>query len=92
SERFFSSFISGAQRLTNGNTLICSGENGRIFEVTADGEIVWDYWNEHGGDSPKEPGPTGMVEPFALFRATRIAKDHPGVKIVLAGSGARREG
>lgn len=83
SERFFSSFISGAQRLKNGNTLICSGENGRIFEVTERGEIVWEYWNEHGGDSPKEPGPTGMVEPFALFRATRIAKDHPGVKIVL---------
>lgn len=92
SERFFSSFISGAQRLKNGNTLICSGENGRIFEVTADGEIVWEYWNEHGGDSPKEPGPTGMVQPFALFRATRIAKDHPGVKIVLGQGGAKRDG
>ena len=30
---FFSSHISGAQRLPNGNTLICSGEKGRFFEV-----------------------------------------------------------
>ncbi len=84
SERFFSSFISGAQRLPNGNTLICSGEQGRMLEVTPDGTIVWDYWNEHGGDAPKEPGPTGMVQPFALFRATRIAKDHPGLAALKA--------
>jgi hypothetical protein len=31
---FYAPFISGAQRLPNGNTLICSGTNGTIFEVT----------------------------------------------------------
>ena len=31
---FFSPYISGAQRLANGNTLICEGCDGRIFEVT----------------------------------------------------------
>lgn len=40
---FFSPRISGAQRLSNGNTLINSGMFGRFFEVTADGEIVWEY-------------------------------------------------
>jgi outer membrane protein assembly factor BamB len=40
---FFSSFISGAQRLSNGNTLICEGTTGHLFEVTVDGEIVWEY-------------------------------------------------
>ncbi|MEW6744897.1 MAG: aryl-sulfate sulfotransferase [Planctomycetota bacterium] len=40
---FFSGFISGAQRLPNGNTLICSGEQGRLFEVKPDGAIVWEY-------------------------------------------------
>src|SRR5262249_43204261 len=42
---FFSSFISGAQRLANGNTLICSGANGTIFEVTPGKEVVWKYVN-----------------------------------------------
>jgi hypothetical protein len=42
---FYSSFISGTQRLPNGNTLICSGANGTIFEVTPSKEIVWKYVN-----------------------------------------------
>ncbi len=45
---FFSSNISGAERLPGGNTLICSGANGRIFEVTSDGSIVWEHINEGG--------------------------------------------
>jgi len=40
---FFSQNISGAQRLPNGNTLICSGAAGTIFEVSSDKEIVWKY-------------------------------------------------
>lgn len=42
---FYSSRISGAQRLRNGNTLICSGETGRIFEIDREGKVVWDYVN-----------------------------------------------
>jgi len=42
---FFAEFISGANRLPNGNTFICSGPNGTIFEVTPDKEIVWKYVN-----------------------------------------------
>lgn len=41
--RFFSSYISSAQRLENGNTLITEGADARLFEVTAEGEIVWEY-------------------------------------------------
>jgi len=37
---FFSSFVSSAQRLPNGNTLIDEGMNGRIFQITRDGDIV----------------------------------------------------
>ncbi len=40
---FNSSYISGAQRLPNGNTLICEGASGRFFEVNSQGEIVWQY-------------------------------------------------
>ncbi|GLC89594.1 aryl-sulfate sulfotransferase [Lysinibacillus piscis] len=43
SYRFYSPYISAAQRLVNGNTLVTEGSNGRIFEVTADHEIVWEY-------------------------------------------------
>jgi hypothetical protein len=40
---FHSSFISSARRLPNGNTLIDEGMNGRLFQVTPAGEIVWEY-------------------------------------------------
>ena len=40
----------GGQRLTNGNTVICSygqkkGEMPKIFEVTQDKKVVWEYFN-----------------------------------------------
>lgn len=44
---FFSPYISGAQRLANGNTLICEGSKARLFEVTPTGEVVWDFVNPH---------------------------------------------
>ena len=70
---FFSSFISGAERLTTGNTLICVGASGRILEVTQEGELVWEYvWPvqdlpagrrpQGRGDRPNRPeggGPPG---------------------------------
>ncbi|MBI9045882.1 MAG: DUF1566 domain-containing protein [Anaerolineaceae bacterium] len=40
---FFADRISGAQRLSNGNTLICDGTEGFFFEVTPAGEIIWRY-------------------------------------------------
>ena len=39
----YSENISGAQRLQNGNTIICSGGTGRFLEVTAGGDIAWEY-------------------------------------------------
>jgi Arylsulfotransferase (ASST) len=67
-EDFYSSFISGAQRLPNGNTLICQGAQGRVFEVTGAGEIVWEYWNPYGESDPPEKagpghGPPGKAGP-----------------------------
>jgi hypothetical protein len=44
-ESFYSAFKGSAQRLPNGNTLICDSEAGRAFEITPAGEIVWDWWN-----------------------------------------------
>lgn len=42
---FSSPPISSAQRMPNGNTLICSGAQGWIFEVTNAGQKVWQYFN-----------------------------------------------
>lgn len=42
---FFSRLRGGAQRLANGNTLVTESVKGRVFEVTPDGEIVWDFSN-----------------------------------------------
>ena len=44
---FFSPYISGARRLPNGNTLITEGMFGRMFQVTPDGQVVWEYINPH---------------------------------------------
>jgi hypothetical protein len=37
--------VSGAERLPNGNTLICDGPAGRLFEITPEGDAVWEYVN-----------------------------------------------
>ena len=62
---FFSSFLSGAQRLPNGDTLICSGNDGTLFEVTPTGTVVWKYVNTLGG-------PRGAGEPGAPPRPTDL--------------------
>ena len=43
SPTFFATNISGAQRLPNGNTLVTEGPDGRLFEVTKESAIVWEY-------------------------------------------------
>ena len=57
---FFADYISGSQRLPNGNTLITDGTEGRLFEVTASGEVVWEYYYT-GGE---------------IFRADRYGSDY----------------
>ena len=44
---FFSPYISGARRLPNGNTLITEGMFGRMFQVTPEGQVVWEYINPY---------------------------------------------
>jgi arylsulfotransferase ASST len=50
--RFYSPFISSAQRLPNGNTLITEGSDGRIFEVTPDHATVWEYISPYWRQGP----------------------------------------
>jgi hypothetical protein len=81
---FFSSEISGAQRLPNGNTLICAGVVGHLFEVTAAGEMVWQYVDPvvRGGilAQGELPGKDVRGHLFnAIFKAHRYAPDYPGL-------------
>lgn len=48
---FFSSFVSSARRLPNGNTLVDEGMNGRFFQITPKGDIVWEYVTPYVGRS-----------------------------------------
>jgi len=71
---FFSPHISGAQRLASGNTLICEGQWGRIFEVTPEGGIVWEYVSpfmmpDGNGDPSNE-----------IFRAYRYTGASPQIR------------
>ncbi len=78
---FYSSFISGAHRMPNGNTFINEGARGRFFEVTPEGKIVWEYLSPFRGDIRKPNGDPIPVMPltFIEFRATFIPADHPGL-------------
>ena len=80
-QNFFSHIGSGAQRLPNGNTLICADTEGHIFEVTADGELVWEYINPVTTDGEivaEMIDAPPMHNP--VFRAFRYSADHPTFK------------
>ncbi|MEE2788050.1 MAG: aryl-sulfate sulfotransferase [Myxococcota bacterium] len=76
---FFSRRISGAQRLPNGNTLICEGSSGHLFEVTPNGEVVWDYINPVGrrGEITAQGTPLPDNPGNPVFRAARYPLDYP---------------
>ena len=68
---FYSPRISNAQRLPNGNTLINEGVFGRFFEVTTDGDVVWEYVNPYFGPSTAAP----KAQQNAVFRVYRYTEE-----------------
>jgi hypothetical protein len=71
---FFSPRISNAQRLPNGNTLIDEGTFGRIFEVTQEGDVVWEYVNPYFGPQfPSKTEPDQLIN--QVFRAYRYGPE-----------------
>jgi hypothetical protein len=63
---FFTPRMGNAQRLPNGNTLINEASFGRFFEVTPQGETVWEYVNPYFGGPPNAQ--TNIV--FGAYRYT----------------------
>ena len=72
---FYSVILSSAQRLPNGNTLICEGDSGHFFEINTANEIVWDYVSP---DTTLGIATQGDV-PFSnlVFRALKFPLDYP---------------
>ena len=64
----FSMILSNAQRLPNGNTLICSANQGLLLEVTQEKKIVWKYQNI-------------LPSPYtsSVARVQRYSFDYPGI-------------
>ena len=79
---FYSRFISGSQRMENGNTFINEGAKGRFFEVTPEGEILWEYLNQYRGHIQRPNGDLISPIPHAYiqFRSNFIPVDHPALK------------
>lgn len=48
---FYSRGRSGMQKLPNGNVLICESDKQRLFEVTPNNMIVWEYFDPDGVES-----------------------------------------
>ena len=67
--KFYAPIVGGAQRLSNGNTLITDGTRGHIFEVTNKGEVVWDIV------SPYTTKQTGAFPNNFLFKSRRYGED-----------------
>jgi hypothetical protein len=67
---FYSKYLGTAERLTNGNTLITESDGGRAFEITPDGEKVWEFYN---------PNRAGDEDQFiaTLPELIRLPLDYP---------------
>ena len=71
-QQFFSGHISGAERQPNGNVLVCEGTAGRVFEVTQQGEVVWEWISPFVTIRQGEPRTW-------IFRAHRYGPDDPAL-------------
>lgn len=65
-ERFFSAKRGASQRLANGNVLVTDSESGRAFEVTRDGDVVFEFANPHIYEDKRA----------AIYRMVRITPEH----------------
>lgn len=73
-ESMFSRSVSGAERMANGNTLICVGESGELVEVNPGGEVVWRYVNPYSSGRGSNGGGN------AVFKVRRYGPDYPGIR------------
>lgn len=74
---FYADYVSGSQRLPNGNTLVTAGPNGDIFEVTDAGQAVWRYINPVCDSGPMIQYHTIPLRANEVFKAHRYSPNYP---------------
>jgi hypothetical protein len=70
--------LSSAQRLANGNTLICVGRYGYTFEIDENEEIVWEYKTPLNQGLPVGQGSELNINNNLTFQVNRYGIDFPG--------------
>lgn len=74
-EGFYTLSQGYAQRLANGNTLITESERGRVFEVTAQKEIVWQYHCPDIQSAANSTHPENFGRRQWIYRTTRYSPE-----------------
>jgi len=69
---FYTSWGGAAQRFGNGNTLVTESDKGRVFEITKDGQLVWEFFNPSRAQDGKRA---------TIYRMTRITD--PRMRVLL---------
>jgi uncharacterized protein (TIGR03437 family) len=82
--QYFVPDIGGAERVANGNTILCYGTLGLLMEVTAAGEMVWKYVNPVVQAGPLTQGQTPALDAKnenmnAVFKVRKYAPDYAGL-------------
>lgn len=79
---FYSNYISSMQRMPNGNTYITAGASGHLFEVTSEGEVVWEYINPcfTSGVKTELTDSANMRDGNVRYRTYKIPADHPALQ------------
>jgi len=76
---FISGILSGAIRLPNENLLICDGNSGRLFEITATNDIVWNYIIPMNNTTGEISSQGDVLESGnSTFRGIKYSTDYEG--------------
>jgi len=87
---FVSTYLSNAQQLANGHVFINEGENGRLFEIDNNDNIVWQYKSPVDFSGPNTQG--NFISWNSIFRAYKYPPDYPAFEDVDLTPGELIEG
>lgn len=79
-DNFFAAFLSGSQELPNGNFLITNGPFAELFEITPEGETVWQYFSPVANSGILSDGDDPSISQTRVYRSLKYAEDYPGLE------------
>ena len=74
-EGFFTLSQGHVQRLENGNTLITQSEQGRAFEITREGKLVWEYYHTQQQNKDNSSHPESFGRRQWIYRMVRYSPE-----------------